>query len=111
MFIFSAIPPTPRAVTIPANAIPAFAPALSLLLVPLPVVGTACPSSGGVAGVGGPGGLTGGVGGGGALTLVVGDGAGGGGTLEGSYTIASNFMSAVQLVASFSTKWYDCGYV
>ena len=94
--------------------LPAFAPTLSLLLVPLPVVGTGCPTSGGVAGVGGPGGLVGDNGGGGvvdALTLVVGNGAGGGGTLAGSYTVASNFMPAVQLVASASTKRYDCGYV
>ena len=118
MFIFRAIAPTPRAATIPATAIPAIAPALILLLVLFPGVGTASPASGGAAGESGPGGLTGGIGsgnGGGvvdALTLVVGDGDGdGGGTLEGSYTSASNFMPAVQLAVSSSTKWYDIGYV
>ena len=101
--------PTPRALRT-ATAIPAFAPTLSLLLKLFPVVGTACPFSGGVAGAGGPGGLVGNNGGGGggvvvdALTLVVGDGAAGGGTLAGSYTVASNFMPAVQLAASFSKE-------
>ena len=119
MFIFRAISPPSRAATIPATAIPAIAPALILLLVLFPGVGTtASPVSGGAAGESGPGGLTGGIGsgnGGGvvdALTLVVGDGDGdGGGTLEGSYTSASNFMPAVELAVSPSTKWYDIRYV
>lgn len=75
MFILKAIPPTPSADAIAAIAIPTFAPRLSLPLVLFLFVGAASPTSGGVGGVAGPGGVSGDIVGDGsgvmdALTLV-----------------------------------------